>query len=80
MLQIETSDPNTLPDAGLWPDWHLGDPVPNLGRYATIRLDGHELQMLLEAMRTARIGIGGRVNVGPLDYENPWYSSGRPTD
>lgn len=66
-----------------WRDWHIGDPIPEgIPQVAVIQLDGHELLMLLEAMRTARVVSGGRVEVGPdalNRYEN-YYGPGRPID
>ena len=47
-------------------DWHLGDPIPDLhGHTAEFDATGHELQMILEAMRTARIEMpSGRIVFG----------------
>lgn len=46
-------------------DWHLGDPIPDLHGHANFDASGHELQMILEAMRTARIEMpSGRIVFG----------------
>ena len=64
--------------------WHLGDPIPDQKLYpvVTFEADGHELLMILEAMRTARI-YKNNVVVGPpivlTDYEN-YYGPGKPID
>lgn len=48
-------------------DWHLGEAIPsNLSRIVQFQADGHELQMILEAMRYAYVEGSGVV----FDYVN----------
>lgn len=48
MLYIETQSGEKI-------EWHLGDPIPSVSRVCKMQADGHELSMVLEAMRTAHI-------------------------
>jgi hypothetical protein len=66
MLMITLNLGNGITWEGAWKEWHLGDPIPDLHGYtANFDASGHELQMILEAMRTARIEMpSGRIVFG----------------
>lgn len=50
-------------------DWWIGYPIPTtIGYYCTLEASGHELTMILEAMRRAYVGPGGIVEFNPTPY------------
>lgn len=36
--------------AEIWEEWHVGEPVPEVGRVVTFQADGDELELILKAM------------------------------
>ena len=66
MLQIKPYTPTQREV----PEWHLNDPVPALHGVVRIVIDGHELQMLLQAMRLAYLGPGGQIQFARHDYND----------
>ena len=74
MLIIKLGDRETHFETRIW---HVGDPFPECRLYPCVsfQADGHELQMILEAMRTAEVKPSMWVNIFSSFRDYKSYSS-----
>lgn len=58
---------------GRWCEWHVGDPIPYslIGRVVTFQADGHELEMILLAMKNSRVNGRSKVVMKDPIFECP---------
>lgn len=61
---------NYKDENGRWRTWHLGGGDVLEGQVVEFQADGHELQMIHEAMRRAMLGRGQQIDFGPDEYRS----------